>query len=119
MMADNVGDCRAVLCRNATDWELKRDNKPNDPYEKARIEKLGGQVVWCGDTTKGGEPIRERGIYRVNGNLALSRAIGDQSERPHVTAEPAIVSATIIGGRSACARVVKSFHRLPNPGNCV
>jgi protein phosphatase 1L len=99
IIAANVGDSRAVLCRNATAWELTRDHKPNDPYEKSRIEALGGEVVWCGETNKRGEPILERGIYRVNGNLALSRAIGDRSERPHVTAEPEIVSATILDGQ--------------------
>lgn len=40
-------------------------------------------------------PIEERGIYRVNGNLALSRAIGDRSERPHVTAEPDVISVPV------------------------
>jgi protein phosphatase 1L len=95
IIAANVGDSRAVLCRNGTAWDLTRDHKPNDPYEKSRIEELGGAVVWCGDSDKFGEPILERGIYRVNGNLALSRAIGDRSERPSVTADPEIVSAPI------------------------
>jgi serine/threonine protein phosphatase PrpC len=27
------------------------------------------------------------GVYRVNGNLALSRAVGDKSERPYVSGE--------------------------------
>jgi serine/threonine protein phosphatase PrpC len=95
IIAANVGDSRAVLCRNGTAWDLTRDHKPNDPYEKSRIEELGGAVVWCGDSDKMGEPILERGIYRVNGNLALSRAIGDRSERPSVTADPEIISAPI------------------------
>ena len=92
IIAANIGDSRAVLCRNNTAWELTRDHKPNDPTEQARIESLGGKVIWCGDVDKKGEPILERGIYRVNGNLALSRAIGDRSERPHVTAEPEVIA---------------------------
>jgi protein phosphatase 1L len=98
IIAANVGDSRAVLCRNNTAYDLTRDHKPDDPLEQARIEALGGEVVWCGDRDKVGDPILERGIYRVNGNLALSRAIGDRSERPHVTAEPEIISATIVDG---------------------
>ena len=31
----------------------------------------------------------------MNGNLALSRAIGDRSERPMVTAEPEIISVPV------------------------
>jgi serine/threonine protein phosphatase PrpC len=95
IIAANIGDSRAVLCRNNTAWDLTRDHKPNDPLETERIEKQGGKVVWCGDTDKNGEPILERGIYRVNGNLALSRAVGDRSERPHVTAEPEIVAVPV------------------------
>ena len=91
----NIGDSRAVLCRNNTAWDLTRDHKPNDPLEKDRIEKQGGKVVWCGDTDSQGEPVLERGIYRVNGNLALSRAVGDRSERPHVTAEPEIIAVPV------------------------
>jgi protein phosphatase 1L len=95
IIAANIGDSRAVLCRNDTAWELTRDHKPNDPTEQARIESSGGKVVWCGDVDKEGEPILERGIYRVNGNLALSRAIGDRSERPHVTADPEIIAIPV------------------------
>jgi serine/threonine protein phosphatase PrpC len=98
IIAANVGDSRAVLCRNGTGWDLTRDHKPNDPHEKSRIEQLGGEVVWCGDTNRKGEPVPDRGIYRVNGNLALSRAIGDRSERPHVTAEPEIITVPVEEG---------------------
>ena len=95
ILAANIGDSRAVLCRNNTAWDLTRDHKPNDPDEQARIESAGGKVVWCGDTDRFGEPILDHGVYRVNGNLALSRAIGDRSERPHVIAEPEIIKAEV------------------------
>jgi len=98
ILAANIGDSRAVLCRDNKAWDLSRDHKPNDPDEKSRIESFGGSVIWCGETDKFGAPIDERGIYRVNGNLALSRAIGDRSERPHVTAEPEIVKVRIREG---------------------
>lgn len=98
ILAANIGDSRAVLCRDNKAWDLSRDHKPNDPAEKSRIESLGGSVIWCGETDKFGAPIEHQGIYRVNGNLALSRAIGDRSERPHVTAEPEIISVPIEKG---------------------
>jgi serine/threonine protein phosphatase PrpC len=98
ILAANIGDSRAVLCRDDKAWDLSRDHKPNDPTEKTRIESFGGSVVWCGETDTFGAPIDDRGIYRVNGNLALSRAIGDRSERPHVTAEPEIISVPVKQG---------------------
>jgi serine/threonine protein phosphatase PrpC len=91
----NVGDSRAILSRNGSAIDLTRDHKPNDPIEEARIEAKGGYVAWCGDMDTHGNPIEGSGIYRVNGNLALSRAIGDRSERPAVSAEPDITMTTI------------------------
>ncbi|KAL2535690.1 Protein phosphatase 2C family protein [Forsythia ovata] len=71
----NVGDSKAILCsrkirsHNETvealhTEELTRDHHPDREDEKARIEAAGGFVhVW--------------GVPRVNGILAMSRAIGD------------------------------------------
>ena len=85
----NIGDSRVVLSRQGAALDLSRDHKPNDPKETARILAAGGQVIWHGQTDqRTGRPIDGTGLYRVNGNLALSRAIGDRSERPAVTAEP-------------------------------
>lgn len=44
--------------------ELTRDHHPGREDEKARIEAAGGFVT-------------QRGVPRVNGILAVSRAIGD------------------------------------------
>jgi serine/threonine protein phosphatase PrpC len=71
----NVGDSRAVLGRGGGCIELTADHKPNDPLERGRIEALGGYVKWCGGY-KNGKPDERTGVYRVNGNLALSRALG-------------------------------------------
>jgi len=95
ILAANIGDSRAVLSRGKSAVQLTRDHKPDDPKEKSRIERLGGSVIWCGDTDLYGKPVKERGIFRVNGNLALSRAVGDKSERPYVTAEPEIIALPI------------------------
>jgi len=84
----NIGDSRAVLSRNSIAIDLTTDHKPNDPNEKQRIEHLGGEVQWCGLVDAHGNPVLDTGVYRINGNLAVSRAIGDRSEYPFITAEP-------------------------------
>lgn len=96
VLAANIGDSRAVLSRNRKAFSLTTDHKPNLPKEKARIEAQGGSVVWCGLVDTLGLPIETQGVYRVNGNLALSRAMGDRSERPAVTAEPDITRMQLV-----------------------
>uniref|UniRef100_K3WIB5 PPM-type phosphatase domain-containing protein n=1 Tax=Globisporangium ultimum (strain ATCC 200006 / CBS 805.95 / DAOM BR144) TaxID=431595 RepID=K3WIB5_GLOUD len=86
----NVGDCRAVLSRSGDAVELTRDHKPNDPSEQSRIESLGGRVKWHGYVDAQGDPIEPYGAYRINGNLAVARAIGDRDLRPFVTGEPEV-----------------------------
>ena len=59
----NAGDSRAVLCRAGGITEpLSFDHKPLQEREMTRIKKAGGFVNQFG---------------RVNGNLNLSRSIGD------------------------------------------
>ena len=59
----NAGDSRAVLCRAGGKAEaLSFDHKPQQQTESSRITKAGGFVNQFG---------------RVNGNLNLSRSIGD------------------------------------------
>ena len=57
----NAGDSRAVLCRDGKSIDMSRDHKPTDEDECERIVQAGGFVA----------------DGRVNGSLALSRAIGD------------------------------------------
>lgn len=57
----NCGDSRAVVCRNGVPIFSTQDHKPILPGEKERILKAGGSVM----------------IQRVNGSLAVSRALGD------------------------------------------
>src|SRR5690606_24844600 len=59
---------------------LTKDHKPDDVGELNRIKSGGGFV----SENK-----------RVNGILALSRAVGDVSLQPHVTYEPQVVVVTI------------------------
>lgn len=66
----HAGDSRAVLCQKGKAINLTEDHKPEVPSETARIEAAGGYVE---------EEVAAFGIqgYRVNGNLNLSRALGD------------------------------------------
>ncbi|KAG7462648.1 hypothetical protein MATL_G00187010 [Megalops atlanticus] len=57
----NCGDSRAVLYRDAHVRFSTLDHKPCNPREKERIQNAGGSVM----------------IQRVNGSLAVSRALGD------------------------------------------
>lgn len=82
----NAGDSRAVLCRAGGRAEaLSFDHKPQQDRELNRINNAGGFVNQFG---------------RVNGNLNLSRSIGDLKYKQvpgihpsgqMITAEPDIV----------------------------
>lgn len=61
----NLGDSRGIVLDSHGKVLLAtNDHKPDDPAERARIENAGGFVA-------------KRGVWRVNGRLALSRAFGD------------------------------------------
>lgn len=79
----NAGDSRAVMCRTGKAINLSDDHKPMDEIERARIEKANGFVE----------------DKRVNGTLAVARAMGDFSfkrekkmtaEEQQVTCNPEI-----------------------------
>lgn len=57
----SLGDSRAILCRDYNAVSLTKDHKPSNPSETARVINAGGTV--------------QRG--RINGNLAVSRSLGD------------------------------------------
>ncbi len=84
----NAGDSRAVLCRGGKVVALSHDHKPNDTIEEARIIKAGGTI----EETQGGA----RTHYRVNGNLNLSRAIGDleYKKNPSLLPSEQIITST-------------------------
>ncbi|XP_036419518.1 protein phosphatase, Mg2+/Mn2+ dependent, 1Na (putative) isoform X1 [Colossoma macropomum] len=57
----NCGDSRTFLCRDGQVVFYTEDHKPCNPREKERIQNAGGSVT----------------LQRVNGSLAVSRALGD------------------------------------------
>ncbi|KAL6960281.1 protein-serine,threonine phosphatase [Sarracenia purpurea var. burkii] len=73
----NCGDSRAVLCRAGRALPLSSDHKPDRADELARIEASGGRVIFVNGA-------------RVEGILAMSRALGDKFLKPIVTSEPEI-----------------------------
>ncbi|MBY0110324.1 MAG: protein phosphatase 2C domain-containing protein [Candidatus Babeliaceae bacterium] len=75
----NAGDSRAVLCNNGVAIPLSIDHKPDRCDERKRIELLGGIVT----TYFSDAP-------RVNGQLAVSRALGDKALNPFVIPDPEI-----------------------------
>ncbi|KAG7359177.1 protein phosphatase 2C [Nitzschia inconspicua] len=89
----NAGDSRAVLCRaNGVVQPLSFDHKPQQDRELTRITQAGGFVNHFG---------------RVNGNLNLSRSIGDLKYKQvpgippsdqMITAEPDIMQVALLPG---------------------
>ncbi|KAJ1270117.1 hypothetical protein BS78_06G030300 [Paspalum vaginatum] len=80
LVVANCGDSRAVLCRGpagAAPVPLSCDHKPDRPDELARIQAVGGRVLFNNGP-------------RVRGILAMSRALGDRLLRPEVIPEPEI-----------------------------
>eukprot|EP00439_Symbiodinium_sp_Y106_P077523 s1460_g16.t1 len=69
LIVANAGDSRAVLSRAGFAVPLSEDHKPNLPTERDRILKAGGVVER--------QQIGKFTQHRVNGNLNLSRTIGD------------------------------------------
>lgn len=57
----NCGDSRGIMCKNRQVHFATMDHKPYNEAERDRIEKAGGTVM----------------MQRVNGSLAVSRALGD------------------------------------------
>jgi len=84
----NAGDSRAVLSRRRQAVPLSEDHKPNLPTERNRIAKAGGSI----ERQQVGPIVQ----YRVNGNLNLSRSIGDleYKKNPHLQPSEQIICST-------------------------
>ena len=77
----NAGDARSVLSRDGIAYALSRDHKPENADERERIEELGGFVTES---------------KRVNGVLALSRALGDCDLQPPISCEPVVTVTELL-----------------------
>ncbi|KAJ9136736.1 Protein phosphatase 2C isoform beta [Pleurostoma richardsiae] len=68
----NVGDARIILCRSGKALRLSYDHKGSDENEGKRIASAGGLIL----------------NNRVNGVLAVTRALGDTYMKDLVTGHP-------------------------------
>ena len=66
---------------------LTKDHKADDVAERRLVLSRGGKVTYpCG------------GIGRVNGNLAVTRSLGDRKHKPYVSSEPELGCHAICSG---------------------
>ncbi|CAG0895549.1 unnamed protein product [Darwinula stevensoni] len=82
LVVANVGDSRGVMCDSkGSAVPLSYDHKPHQEKEKRRIEEVGGFISF-------------NGVWRVQGVLATSRALGDfpLKTKGVVIAEPDILT---------------------------
>lgn len=93
----NAGDSRAVLSREGRAVALSKDHKPNLPKEAARIRKAGGFVS---EKRLGPNEV----LSRVNGKLAVSRAMGDLSFKKNT--ELSVTEQLV-----SCAPEVRTWRR--------
>ena len=109
----NVGDARIVLCRNGKALRLSYDHKGSDENEGKRIAGAGGLIL----------------NNRVNGVLAVTRALGDAYMKDLVTGHPYTTETVIqpdmdeflILACDGVSYILDSFHlqiltRLPALG---
>lgn len=83
MQVINLGDCRAVLCRNGLAIPLCKDHKPYWPDEKRRLDNVNR-------TCEEKRYIKfDDGDWRI-GDLSVSRSFGDLDNMPHITHIPEI-----------------------------
>lgn len=75
----NLGDSRlTIVYMNGESKQVTMDHKPDDPNEKSRLEKMGGEVYKDSES-----------VFRI-GDLSLSRAFGDGDNAPYISQKPDI-----------------------------
>lgn len=76
LIVSNAGDCRAVISKGGVAEAVTSDHRPSREDEKNRIENNGGYVDCI------------RGVWRLQGTLAVSRGLGDSHLKHWVIADP-------------------------------
>ncbi|XP_076435174.1 protein phosphatase 1F-like [Babylonia areolata] len=80
-----LGDSQVMLVREGRAVTLMDPHKPDREDEQRRIEQLGGFVVNCA------------GVWRVRGNISVSRAIGDLNEKPYLCSDADVTNFKVTG----------------------
>ncbi|SAM05098.1 hypothetical protein [Absidia glauca] len=83
LFTGNVGDARAVLCRQGQAIRLSYDHKGSDAQEAKRITDLGGFMM----------------NNRVNGVLAVTRSLGDSVMKEFVVGNPYTTETILTEGQ--------------------
>eukprot|EP00123_Amoebidium_parasiticum_P009158 comp19288_c0_seq1/m.22120 comp19288_c0_seq1/g.22120 ORF comp19288_c0_seq1/g.22120 comp19288_c0_seq1/m.22120 type:complete len:507 (-) comp19288_c0_seq1:940-2460(-) len=102
-----LGDSQAMLCRRGEPVSgMCQPHKPDREDEKARIEGLGGVVVW-------------HGAWRVNGVLSVARAIGDRQLKKYVVSDCDYSSTELGNGESFLCLACDGLWDVMEPRNVI
>ncbi|KAG1685639.1 hypothetical protein DVH05_007763 [Phytophthora capsici] len=93
----NVGDSRAVVVtRNGDAIAMSDDQKPNRKDERERLEAKGAFITGKPDFMYKVWPFKKMlDVPRVNGQLAVSRSIGDVSLKSFISCDPEVQTRKI------------------------
>ncbi|KAL7722508.1 Protein phosphatase 2C [Entamoeba marina] len=80
-----------IVKKDSTIQKVTKDHKPTDPDEEAMIVKNGGMV------------LNLMGMKRVNGQIMVTRSIGDKSLHPPLTCVPDIQTIPLKDVMFICA----------------
>lgn len=120
LVVAHVGDSRAVLCceRGKGSVVLTEDHTASHPVERARVQQRGGTVacttpvgppplVHGSHVAAGGVPptgfVQHRGVWRVQGELVITRTIGDIPLQHYLSAQADVVVVPLTDPSGATA----------------
>ncbi|XP_060699765.1 protein phosphatase 1F isoform X2 [Hemiscyllium ocellatum] len=101
-----LGDSQVMMIQQGLVVTLMDPHKPEKESEKQRIEDLGGCVVFLG-------------CWRVNGTLAVSRAIGDIDQKPYVSGDADSASFKLNGTEDYIVLACDGFFDGVEPSRVV
>ena len=86
LVVANVGDSTAYITYTEHSKkkarQVSKDHMPNEPMERKRVEESGGFIEYLG-------------VWRVMGQLAISRSFGDHHLRQYVSTEPFVTNIAL------------------------
>ncbi|XP_006877701.1 PREDICTED: protein phosphatase 1F [Chrysochloris asiatica] len=97
-----LGDSQAILVQQGQVVKLMEAHRPERQDERERIEALGGFVS-------------HMDCWRVNGTLAVSRAIGDIFQKPYVSGEADAASWELTGSEDYLLLACDGFFDFVPP----
>ncbi len=83
ILVSHVGDSRCVLGYESSGQvdQVTIDHEPDLPAERERVEKKGGKIEFFPNNAGGG-------VWRVCGDLAMTRSFGDPNVKPFTSCDP-------------------------------